>query len=170
MHPTGMFSCLITGRNEVLAKVIFSQVSVIHSVHRGGGSGPRGSSKFGGGLVPGGGGLQFWGVLQIFGGFSKFWGGLGFSKFSGGGGWGSPNFGGLQILGGFLQIFRAVPLNFRGCISSKFSGEVSTRIWSTFGWYASYWNAFLLSFSFSLEMPIIFFPRKAKQIHLKHVL
>ena len=27
---------LITGRNEVLAKVIFSQASVIHSVHRGG--------------------------------------------------------------------------------------------------------------------------------------
>ena len=29
--------CIITGRNEVLAKVIFSQASVIHSVHRGGG-------------------------------------------------------------------------------------------------------------------------------------
>ena len=33
----------ITGRNEVLAKVIFSQASVIHSVHRGGVcSGPGG--------------------------------------------------------------------------------------------------------------------------------
>ena len=28
---------IFTGRNEVLAKVIFSQASVIHSVHRGGG-------------------------------------------------------------------------------------------------------------------------------------
>ena len=51
------FICTIfTGRNEVLAKVIFSQASVIHSVH-------------------GGGCLQIWGgvsgpggCLQIFGG------------------------------------------------------------------------------------------------------
>ena len=64
----------ITSRNEVLAKVIFSQVSVIYSVH-GGGSGPGG------------------GFLQIFGGGGRF-----------------------------LQIF--------------WGG-------STFGRYASYWNAFL---------------------------
>ena len=31
---------LITGRNEVLAKVIFLHLSVIHSVHRGGGTWP----------------------------------------------------------------------------------------------------------------------------------
>ena len=30
------FSCIFTGRNEVVAKVMFLQVSVIHSVHRGG--------------------------------------------------------------------------------------------------------------------------------------
>ena len=48
---------IFTGRNEVLARVIFSQASVIHSVHRGG-SGPGG-------------------VLQIFGGCT--------SKFSRGG-------------------------------------------------------------------------------------
>ena len=75
----------VTGLNEVLAKVIFSQASVIHSVHSGGGVPPNfwGVSKFSGGcLVRGGvwsrgvsnfsGGmcLQFFGrgSLQIFGG------------------------------------------------------------------------------------------------------
>ena len=33
--PVGFL--IFTGRNEVVAKVIFLQVSVIHSVHRGGG-------------------------------------------------------------------------------------------------------------------------------------
>ena len=32
---------LVTGRNEVVAKVMFLQVSVIHSVHRGGGGLPQ---------------------------------------------------------------------------------------------------------------------------------
>ena len=35
MDPSPILS-VITGRNEVLAKVIFSQASVIHSVHGGG--------------------------------------------------------------------------------------------------------------------------------------
>ena len=39
--PTVKLPCnlFITGRNEVVAKVMFLQVSVIHSVHRGGGGG-----------------------------------------------------------------------------------------------------------------------------------
>ena len=155
MHPTGMFSCLITGRNEVLAKVIFSQASVIHSVHRGVWS-RGGPPNLGGVLVPGRGSPNFWG-------FSKFSGGWGSPNF-----WGAPNFGGgSSKFSAGLQILRGVPLNFRGwgwgVGSSKFSGGVSTRIRLMFSWYASYWNAFLLSFSFSLEMPIIFFPRTAKQ-------
>ena len=103
---------LVTGRNEVLAKVMFLQASVILSTGGGGRvsklSGGA-SSKFSGGF------------LQIFfGGFPPNLGGS--SKFSGG-----------------------VPPNFRGRGSSKFSGGggVSTRIRSTFGRYASYWNAFL---------------------------
>ena len=80
---------IFTGRNEVLAKVIFSQACVI--------------------LFTGGGGF-----LQIFGGVSNFSGGEV-----------SPNFRGE----GFLQIFGG--------------GGVSTGIRSTFGRYASYWNAFL---------------------------
>ena len=92
---------IITGRNEVLAKVIFSQACLMNSVHRGGvWSDPGGGVcyKFSGGCL-----------LQIFGGVSapNFRGGV-CSKFSGGGR-GSPIFG----------------------------------IWSTFGRYASYWNAFL---------------------------
>ena len=70
-HPliTSSFFCIFTGRNEVLAKVIFSQACVILFT---GGSGP-------GGVPP-----NFGGVLQIFGGFPPnfFWGGS--SKFSGG--------------------------------------------------------------------------------------
>ena len=58
---------IVTGRNEVLAKVIFSQACVKNSVHGGG------SSKFLGGV------LQIFGrgVLQFFlGGSSRFfWGG-----------------------------------------------------------------------------------------------
>ena len=39
MFTIGMiFVEIFTGRNEVLAKVIFLHLSVIHSVHRGGGS------------------------------------------------------------------------------------------------------------------------------------
>ena len=71
-----LFCQLITGRNEVFAKVIFLHLSVIHSVH-GGGVGypsmpcrsvPRGSPIFRGGV-------------------SNFSGG-GVSNFLGGGGWG----------------------------------------------------------------------------------
>ena len=47
-----MFQTLFTGRNEVLAKVIFLQASVF--LQGGGGSGPRGGLKFSGG----GAGLQ----------------------------------------------------------------------------------------------------------------
>ena len=41
-----MYVYLVTGRNEVLAKVIFSQACVILFTGRQGGSGSRGSSKF----------------------------------------------------------------------------------------------------------------------------
>ena len=135
----------ITGRNEVLAKVIFSQASVILFT---GGVWSRGVSNFSGGLQIFGVVSKFSEGLQIFGGSPNFWGVskfLGVSNFSGG--W-SPNFqgvskfsGGLQFLGG-LHIFEGVVSNFQGV--SKFSGGFSTGIRSTFGWYASYWNAFLL--------------------------
>ena len=96
-HLTTIF----TGRNEVLAKVMFSQASVI--------------------LSTGGGALDF---ALIFRGGGLFLGGV------------PPNFrggGSSKFSGGFLQIF---------------GGGVSTGIRSTFGRYASYWNAFLyLSFS-----------------------
>ena len=72
------------------------------------------------------GGLFWGGFLQIFGGgSSRFWGG-------------APD---------FALIFRGGILG-GGC-SSKFSGGVfSTGIRSTFGRYASYWNAFLYSLFF----------------------
>ena len=89
-HSHGAF---FTGRNEVLAKVIFSEACVILSTGGGGVC-----SKFSGGCL-----------LQIFGGgvCSKFSGGVS-----------APNFPG----GGVSPIF---------------------GIQSTFGRYASYWNAFL---------------------------
>ena len=68
---------IFTGRNEVLAKVIFSQASVIHSVHRGGVC-----SKFSGGVSA----PNFWG-----GGV----GGCVCSKF--GGGVSAPNFQGRGV-------------------------------------------------------------------------
>ena len=95
LHGTGTGKDgFITGRNEVLAKVIFSEACVILSTG-GGGSGPGGGE--GGGLVP-----------------------RGVSKFSGG----SP-------------IFRG--------------GGVATGIRSTFGRYASYWNAFLYIMHLSVD-------------------
>ena len=119
---------LVTGRNEVLAKVIFSQASVCPQ----GGSffgGGGGSSKFlGGGGVP----PNFWrGVLQIFGGvffggFLQIFGGVS-SKFSGRSFWGVPP----NFLGGGL--FGGVPPNFLG--GGSFLGGFSPRIWSTFGQY-----------------------------------
>ena len=62
---------LITGRNEVLAKVIFSQACVKNSVHRGGGvwSGP------GGGVPPNFGG-GFWNSEIFGGGRSEISGGV----------------------------------------------------------------------------------------------
>ena len=84
---------IFTGRNEVLAKVIFSQACVILST---GGSGPGGVSGPGGLQILGGvwsrgvlqifrgGGVWSRGVLQIFGGGRGLVPG-GFSKFSGGG-------------------------------------------------------------------------------------
>ena len=106
-------SGLITGRNEVSAKVIFSQVCVMNSVHRGGGvSAPN----FRGGCLLqifrgwGGGGC----LLQIFRGGAC-------SKFSGGG-VPAPNF-----RGGVCSKFGGVPApNFRGGgVCSKFSGGSS---------------------------------------------
>ena len=62
--PSSNIIIIFTGRNEVLAKVIFLQLSVIHSVHMGGGC-----------------------LVQIFGGgcLLQFFGGGVCSKFSGGG-------------------------------------------------------------------------------------
>ena len=73
---------VITGRNEVLAKVIFSQASVI--LFMGGGSGPGGYLQiFGGGSSK----IWGWGCLQFFGrgGPPIFLGGVP-PNFRGGGG------------------------------------------------------------------------------------
>ena len=100
-------SNIFTGRNEVLAKVIFLHVSVI-LLTRGGGCSRfcsnfgGGSSKFseGGYFFGGGGGSSkfFWeggiflgGFLQIFGGVF-FWGGF-LQIFGGGGGVSPPEYG-----------------------------------------------------------------------------
>ena len=130
----------ITGRNEVLAKVIFLHLSVI--LFTGGGApdialiwggAPEFAQIFRGGIFLGGVPPNFrGGVLQIFGGGRNFGGGIfggGSSKFSGG----------VFFLGG-------VPPNFRGGFLQIFlGGGFSTGIRSTFGRYASYWNAFLFS-------------------------
>ena len=73
---------LFTGRNEVLAKVIFSQASVILFP---GGSGPGGVSGPGGFLqiFGGEGSPNFRGGLQFFGGVPPIFRGGGVSKFSG---------------------------------------------------------------------------------------
>ena len=112
---------IFTGRNEVLAKVMFLHVSVILLT--------GGVSAWRGGL-PGGGvsawkGGSFWGVLQIFGGV-------------------------LQIFGG--GVLGGVPPNFRGggVSPNNGGGGFSPGIRSTFGRYASYWNAFLYNNRFRL--------------------
>ena len=98
---------VITGRNEVSAKVIFSQACAMNSVHRGGVC-----SKFSGGGV-----------------CSKFWGGLGGLRGS------APNFRGgclLQIWGCLLQIFGGCLLQIFGGVwsrggSSNFRNTVTVR-------------------------------------------
>ena len=94
---------VITGRNEVLAKVIFSQAS---ACPQGGGS-----SQFSEGGPP-----NFWGVfLQIFRGVSSKFSGRDSSKF-----WKGVF---LQILGGSSKFSGGVPQNLWGG-SSKFLGGV----------------------------------------------
>ena len=116
--------------------------SVCHSVHRGGVC-----SKFSGG---GGCLLQILGgcLLQILGGVcSKFWG---VSAPNFGGGWGvcvsAPNFWGdvcSKFLGGcLLQIF--------------LGGSPIFGIRSTFGRYASYWNAFLFLWKKAVRFSRVF--------------
>ena len=105
---------LFTGRNEVLAKVIFSEACVILST--GGMVWSRGS--------------------PILGGSSKFSGrGVFLQIFLGGGGVVPPNFwgvskfsGGLQFLGGSSKFLGGLQF-FRGGGSSKFSGGV--LYWNT---------------------------------------
>ena len=72
---------IITGRNEVLAKVIFSEACVKNSVHRGGGSAPN----FRGGVSA----PNFWGEGGVC---SKFSGGVSAPNFGGGGRVSAPNF------------------------------------------------------------------------------
>ena len=101
----------------------------------------RGGCLPGGGVPPNLGGSAWGGSLQIFflGGFLQIFGG----GLPGGGF--PPNFGGGSAWGGFLQIFMGgLP---GGGDSSKFLwGGFSPGIQSTFGRYASYWNAFLLNY------------------------
>ena len=157
---------IITSRDEVLVKVIFSQACVILSTEGGYPSMPCRSvpggwvsqhalqvspegwvgilaclasqSRGRGGLVPGG--LQFFGGSPIFQGVSNFSGvsnflGGGVSNFLGGvwlrGGWGGPpNFFFFFLFLLSLGIHPPLP-------------RPDTGIRSTFGRYASYWNAFL---------------------------
>ena len=96
---------------------MFLQASVILST--GGGASPnfRGGVFFGGFLQISR-GVFFGGFLQIFRGGSFLGGSFKFS-------------GGVSFVGG--------PPNFQG---GSFLGGFSPRIWSTFGRYESYWNAF----------------------------
>ena len=96
---------IFTGRNEVLAKAIFSEACVILST---GGGGGVSAPNFRGGCL-----------LQIFGG------GVSAANFHGGGCL-------LQIFGGGLVPGGGSPI---------------FGIRSTFGRYASYWNAFLLFYN-----------------------
>ena len=150
-HSFNIRQPLFTGRNEVLAKVIFLHLSVI--LFTGGGApdialifGRGGAPDFaliffwggfppnlGGGILGGGfflGGVFLLEGVFFWGGSSKLWGGI-----FGGGVWV------LQIWGGFLQIFGGV-----------FWGGLSTGIRSTFGRYASYWNAFFFGWSLCVKL------------------
>ena len=118
------FLLIFTGRNEVLAKVIFSQACVILSMGRCLGR----FSNFSGG------------VLQFLRGFSNFSGGV--LQFFGEGV--------VLQFGGGISNFSGVS-NFFGGVSPIFLGGVSTGIRSTFGRYASYWNAFLSKIFFSIN-------------------
>ena len=79
-----LLDVIFTGRNEVLAKIIFSQASVILFMGGGVSNFSEGSSKFSGvSNFSGGGFLQifrgspiFQGGPAIFRGVSNFWGGL----------------------------------------------------------------------------------------------
>ena len=120
------FSCLITGRNEVLAKVIFSQACVKNSVHRGGVS-----SLVGGGVS---------------------------SKFLGGGLRGEVK--GWWWLRGEVKGGPHFFFFFWNFLISAFFGDTpppgpDTGIRSTFGRYASYWNAFLFSCFLALGCTIL---------------
>ena len=110
--------------------------------------------------VHGGGGVcsKFLGVC------SKFSGGVSAPNF--GGGVCSKFFGGVSVPifrggvcskfwgGCLLQFFRGVCSNFWGGVWSKFSGGGGSPIFgirSTFGRYASYWNAFLFQLCLSVR-------------------
>ena len=145
VHSPSTVSMLITGRNEVLAKVIFSQACVCP---QGGGA----CSKFWGGACS-----KFAGgcLLQIFGGVPapNFQGGV-CSKFSGG--VPAPNFRGVpapNFRGGLLQIFG------EGVWSPIFG------IRSMFSRYASYWNAFLF---IERSLPRIQFTRWSNEKKILH--
>ena len=90
-------SDFITGRNEVLAKVIFLHLSVIHSVH-------RGVSEIFGGCLKFWGVWNFRGVSEIFGGVSEIFGG--YLKFSGG----------LKFFGGCLKFWGVSEIFGGGCL------------------------------------------------------
>ena len=165
---------LITGRNEVLAKVIFLHVCVILftrggclkggvcleggvclpgggvSAWRGGVCLEGGVSAWRGVCLPGGGCLPEGGVC-LEGGL--FWGGS--SKFFFGGGEVCLE-GGSFLRGEGRSAWRGV--FFWGGSSKFFFGGVSPGIWSTFGQYASFWNAFLFYVEMlqrSLDHPIL---------------
>ena len=112
---------------QSFGQVIFSQASVIHSVHRGRVSGP--------------GGCLIWGVSGPGGVFSRgclirgclIWG---VSNFSGG----VSGRGCVWSRGGVSNFWGGV-WSGGGCLVP--GGGFFTGIRSTFGRYASYWNAFL---------------------------
>ena len=86
----------------------------------------RGGLQFCGGVSNFSGGLQFFGGSPIFRGSPIFWGGLRGVK-------GDPHFlGGGNFFFDFCFLWGYTP-----------PPGPDTGIWSTFGRYASYWNAFL---------------------------
>ena len=75
--------------------------------------------------------------------------------------------GGVGVVSNFLgvwsPIFQGGVSNFLGGVVSNFSGGSPTRIPSTFGWYASYWNAFLFQM-FSLNSVTRWYPQGIQKL------
>ena len=135
---------MITARKRSLRKVMFLQVSVIHSVHRGGVRGFIGGHAWfysGGmhGFISGGACMVLFrgACVVLFGGHAWFYSGGACVVLFGGHAWFYS--GGMR---GF--IWGGVHGFIRGGMRGFFSFFGYNEIRSMSGRYASYWNAFLL--------------------------